>query len=625
MKKCVAVLLSTALLITAVVMGVFTIPVSAQDGYDGICYFEYCDACDGDGCFFEANCNECLDYWNLGSYRCYDCGRYFPDCVVCQGTGKIYVHAYNYVCDSVCYSCGYVRDDAEPHDYTDATCTTPKTCTICGATEGSALDHDYTAATCTKAQTCKLCGATSGSKLGHSYNKVVTKATTSKDGTIKNVCTRCNYTASKVTTIYKASKVSLSKTSYTYNGKVQKPTVTAKDSAGNTISSSNYTVTYASGCKNAGTYKVTVKFKGNYSGTKTLTYKINKASSSAVTVKFNKTVLAYNGKAQVPTLTLKNSSGVALKKNTDYTVTLPSGRKNIGKYTVKITFKGNYTGTKSVSYTIAPTDKSELTAYVGGTLNIGAKSNKTISYSSSNSNVAKVSSKGVITAVKAGTATVTVKSGSVSRKITVKISKPSVTISAPKTSMYIGTTMKLTAKVKPSGVKVTWSVSNKKLASITSSGTLKAKAEGTVTVNAKITYKGKTYTDTQKVKISVEYPDVSIFIAEKTDYSSAYGFNITNNSSGKIKVLAKGTVYCDGHTESIDSLYIGDGGFYSSVTMTTGSSTMVVSLDNKMLFWKGDTVYFSIYLEYNGETFIAKCRTSKYGLNKCYELTWLKD
>ena len=183
------------------------------------------------------------------------------------------------------------------HDYAAATCSTPKTCKVCGVTSGSKLSHKYAAATCTKAKTCTLCGATSGSKLGHKYDndcdkscnvcaatrsvaahtykKVITKATTTKDGAIKNVCTKCNYTASKVTTLYKASKISLSTTAYTYNGKVQKPSVVVKDSKGNTISKSNYTVTYASGRKNVGTYKVTIKMKGNYSGTKTLTFKIN--------------------------------------------------------------------------------------------------------------------------------------------------------------------------------------------------------------------------------------------------------------------------------------------------------------------------------------------------------------
>lgn len=39
---------------------------------------------------------------------------------------------------------------------------------------------------------------------------------------------------------------------------------------------------------------------------------------------------------------------------TDYKVTYPKNRKNVGVYTAKVTFKGNYTGTKSLKFRIDP-------------------------------------------------------------------------------------------------------------------------------------------------------------------------------------------------------------------------------------------------------------------------------
>ena len=50
--------------------------------------------------------------------------------------------------------------------------------------------------------------------------------------------------------------------------------------------------------------------------------------------------------------------------STNYTVTYPTGRKNVGKYTVKVTFKGNYSGSKNLTFTINPpkTSISKLTA-----------------------------------------------------------------------------------------------------------------------------------------------------------------------------------------------------------------------------------------------------------------------
>ena len=78
--------------------------------------------------------------------------------------------------------------------------------------------------------------------------------------------------------------------------------------------------------------------------------------------KLSKTSYIYNGKVQTPTVTVKDSKGNTLKKGTDYTVKYSSGRKNPGKYTVTITFKGAYSGTKTLTYTIAPKVTSKVTA-----------------------------------------------------------------------------------------------------------------------------------------------------------------------------------------------------------------------------------------------------------------------
>lgn len=82
------------------------------------------------------------------------------------------------------------------------------------------------------------------------------------------------------------------------------------------------------------------------------------------TVKLSTTKYTYDGKVKSPTLTVKDSAGKSLIKGTDYTVTTPTGRKYVGKYTYKITFKGKYSGTKTVSFTIVPktTSISSLTA-----------------------------------------------------------------------------------------------------------------------------------------------------------------------------------------------------------------------------------------------------------------------
>ena len=51
------------------------------------------------------------------------------------------------------------------HNWTDATCTTPKTCSVCGAIEGEALGHSWVDATYEAPKTCSVCGATEGEPL----------------------------------------------------------------------------------------------------------------------------------------------------------------------------------------------------------------------------------------------------------------------------------------------------------------------------------------------------------------------------------------------------------------------------------------------------------------------------
>lgn len=83
----------------------------------------------------------------------------------------------------------------------------------------------------------------------------------------------------------------------------------------------------------------------------------------AKTIKLSATAYTYDGKVKKPTVTVKDSKGNAIA-STNYTVTYPTGRKNVGKYTVKVTFKGNYSGTKNLVFTINPpkTSISKLTS-----------------------------------------------------------------------------------------------------------------------------------------------------------------------------------------------------------------------------------------------------------------------
>ena len=118
---------------------------------------------------------------------------------------------------------------------------------------------------------------------------------------------------------------------------------------------------------NSGT--VTKKASLTTNGARTYTCKSCKATKTEAipkvsNIKLNKTAYTYNGKVQKPSVTVKNSKGKALKNGTDYKISYPKGMKNVGKYTVKVTLKGNYSGSKSMTYNINPkgTGVSKVTA-----------------------------------------------------------------------------------------------------------------------------------------------------------------------------------------------------------------------------------------------------------------------
>lgn len=103
-------------------------------------------------------------------------------------------------------------------------------------------------------------------KCRHTYTgKVVTHATIKSSGKILRTCKLCGHKVNVAVSPIKS--VALSTVRYKYDGKVKTPAVTVKDSKGNVIPKAFYSVTYQGGRTKVGSYNVTVKFKGWYSGT----------------------------------------------------------------------------------------------------------------------------------------------------------------------------------------------------------------------------------------------------------------------------------------------------------------------------------------------------------------------
>ena len=95
-----------------------------------------------------------------------------------------------------------------------------------------------------------------------------------------------------------------------------------------------------------------------YSSSKSKIYKITSVSLSS-------TVFTYSGNNITPSVTVKNSKNNKLVKGKDYKVIYPTNSVNVGRYSVKIQFIGNYSGTVNKYFDIVPT-VSSLTNTTGG-------------------------------------------------------------------------------------------------------------------------------------------------------------------------------------------------------------------------------------------------------------------
>ncbi len=151
------------------------------------------------------------------------------------------------------------------------------------------------APTCTKAGKsgsayCSVCKeyiikAATLKATGHSDTTMLTTATVDRDGKKTVSCIVCKKTISSVK-IPKISSITLSAKEYVYDGKNKTPKVTVKTSDGKILENGkDYTVSYPEKRNSVGNYKLTVEFKGKYSGSKTFTVKIRAGATSSLSAK----------------------------------------------------------------------------------------------------------------------------------------------------------------------------------------------------------------------------------------------------------------------------------------------------------------------------------------------------
>ena len=260
------------------------------------------------------------------------------------------------------------------------TCTSEgtkiKTCTKCNATVTETIpktSHKYTdtvvAPTCTAdgytLHKCSVCGTSYKDSItkatGHSYgNSVVTKQPTcTSEGTKIKTCTKCNVTVTEK--LPAKGHTAVTDKGYPATCTTAGKTDGSHCSVCNTVIKVQ-TVIYATGHKSSGWIvdkAASIGVKGSKHKECTVCKKVletaeipalSRISISKASVTLSTSTYAYDGKAKKPGVTVK-LNGKTLKNSTDYTVSYSNNTK-VGTATVKITGKGNYTGSVSKTYNI---------------------------------------------------------------------------------------------------------------------------------------------------------------------------------------------------------------------------------------------------------------------------------
>ena len=289
-----------------------------------------------------------------------------------------------------CSVCGTSYKDnttkATGHSYGNAvvtkqpTCTAEgtktKTCTKCNATVTETIpktSHKYAdtvvAPTCTTdgytLHKCSVCGTSykdsTTKATGHSYgNSVVTKQPTcTAEGTAIKTCTKCNATVTEK--LPAKGHTAVTDKGYPATCTTAGKTDGSHCSVCNTVIKVQ-TVINATGHKSSGWIvdkAASIGVKGSKHRECTICKKVletaeipalSRISISKASVTLSTSTYAYDGKAKKPGVTVK-LNGKTLKNGTDYTVSYSNNTK-VGTATVKITGKGNYTGSVSKTYSI---------------------------------------------------------------------------------------------------------------------------------------------------------------------------------------------------------------------------------------------------------------------------------
>lgn len=212
-------------------------------------------------------------------------------------------------------------------------------------------------------------------------------------------------------------------------------------------------------------------------------FKLNATSGNLYTKKTTTLKVTTN---LTGTVTWKSSNTKVATVNSKGVVTA----KTAGKATITATLNGKTATYKlTVKNPSIAAKASASTIYTKGQTSTKITVTKygvtgTAKFTSSNKKIATVDSKGVVRAKKAGTVKITAQVGSYKKVVTIKVRNASLKLAKTAATVKRGKTTTIKVSAVPTG-KVTYTSSNKKVATVTSKGVVKGVKKGTATITVK--------------------------------------------------------------------------------------------------------------------------------------------
>ena len=259
-------------------------------------------------------------------------------------------------------------------------CDTIKDSTVIevkGHTPLEAVKENEVKATCTKEGSydsvvyCSVCSeeisreSKTEEATGHSFGEwiQITSPTCTDKGIEKRTCTVCEFSDTRDI----AAKGHSWETTYTVD---KEPTCTEEGRKSIHCKNCNSTKNNISISCVAHVYKdITTKATLTTNGKIAKKCKLCGRIASNIIIYYPKSIVldrissTYSGKVQKPRISIKDAAGKTINSS-NYSVSYSKGYKNVGIYIIKISFKGNYSGIVSKTFTIIPkgTSLSKLAA-----------------------------------------------------------------------------------------------------------------------------------------------------------------------------------------------------------------------------------------------------------------------